>query len=129
LPLVGGIKKAEWLSGNECEPGAEWRHMGRAVGGQDGVHPSGRETVGFLRPIGLIGGTRPTADNIEAVIPRRKGSNLASDHDRKKYKWRHLVENFFCHIKEFRRIATRYEKKDTCFAAMIHLVGAVLWTR
>jgi transposase len=45
------------------------------------------------------------------------------------YKWRHLVENFFCKIKEFRRIATRYDKTDTSFAAMIHLVGSVLATR
>ena len=50
-------------------------------------------------------------------------------HDAEKYKWRHLVENFFCALKAFRRIATRYEKTDTCFAAMINLVAAVLWTR
>jgi transposase len=53
---------------------------------------------------------------------------LVRDHDREKYKRRHLVENFFCQIKEFRRIAARYEKTDNCFAAMINLVGAVLWT-
>jgi hypothetical protein len=40
-----------------------------------------------------------------------------------KYKWRRLVENFFCAIKAFRRIATRYEKTDTCFAAMINVVA------
>ena len=72
---------------------------------------------------------RLAEDNIEAVIPRRKGSKAASDHDREKYKWRHLVENFFCQIKEFRRITTRYEKTDRSFSAMIYLVGAVLWTR
>ena len=48
---------------------------------------------------------------------------------RKSPKWRHLVENFFCAIKAFRRIATRYEKTDTCFAAMINLVAVVLWTK
>ena len=42
------------------------------------------------------------------------------------YKWRHLVENFFCELKQFRRIATRYEKTDTSFAAMIHLAGCRL---
>lgn len=31
-------------------------------------------------------------------------------HDAEMYKWRHLVENFFCALKAFRRIATRYEK-------------------
>jgi transposase len=32
-------------------------------------------------------------------------------------------------LKAFRRIATRYEKTDTCFAAMINIVADVLWTR
>jgi len=36
---------------------------------------------------------------------------------------------FFCGIKAFRRIATRYEKTDKCFAAMVNLVATVLWTR
>jgi transposase len=42
------------------------------------------------------------------------------------YKWRHLVENFFQKIKEFRRIATRYDKTDTSYRATIHLVAAFL---
>src|ERR671910_2449338 len=64
-----------------------------------------------------------------AVIPPK--SNRATDIpcDFEMYKWRHLVENFFCKIKEFRRIATRYDKTDTSFAAMIQLVGSVLATR
>jgi transposase len=32
-------------------------------------------------------------------------------------------------IKAFRRIATRYEKTDKCFAAIVNLVASVLWTR
>ncbi|HYG91071.1 MAG TPA: IS5/IS1182 family transposase, partial [Azospirillum sp.] len=40
-----------------------------------------------------------------------------------------LVENFFCKIKEFRRIATRYDKTDTSFAAALSLVATVLVTR
>jgi len=46
--------------------------------------------------------------------------------DEEMYKWRHLVENFFQKIKEFRRIATRYDKTDTSFRAAIHLVAAFL---
>jgi len=45
------------------------------------------------------------------------------------YRWRHLVENFFCHLKTFRRIATRYDKTDESFSAMIHLAGSVLALR
>ena len=69
------------------------------------------------------------AAGIEAVIPLREGTTGHAAHDAEKYKWRHLVENFFCSIKAFRRIATRYEKTDTCFAAMINIVAVVLWTR
>lgn len=63
---------------------------------------------------------------IEAVIPPRKGTKGGDSYDREKYKWRHLVENFFCKIKAFRRIATRYEKTGTCFAAMIYAVNIVI---
>ena len=72
---------------------------------------------------------RLAEDRIEAVIPQRKGAVELIDYDREKYKWRHLVENFFCQIKAFRRIATRYEKTDKCFEAMIYLVNAFLWTK
>lgn len=63
---------------------------------------------------------------VEAVIPPRKGTKGADGYDREKYKWRHLVENFFCRIKAFRRIATRYEKTDVCFAAMIYAVNIAI---
>jgi transposase len=67
--------------------------------------------------------------DIEAVIPLREGTTGHTAHDAEKYKWRHLIENFFCAIKAFRRIATRYEKTDICFAAMINAVAVVLGTR
>lgn len=44
-------------------------------------------------------------------------------------KWRHLIGNFFCEIKAFRRIATRCEKTDTCFAGLINLAAAFLWAK
>jgi hypothetical protein len=37
------------------------------------------------------------------------------------YKWRHLIENFFCKLKEFKRIALRADKTDQSFAAMIYM--------
>ena len=42
------------------------------------------------------------------------------------YKWRHLIENFFCKLKEFKRIAMQADKTDTSFAAAIYLAAAVL---
>jgi len=49
--------------------------------------------------------------------------------DRELYKWRHLIENFFCKLKEFKRIALRADKTDQSFAAMIYLVAAVINSR
>jgi transposase len=64
-----------------------------------------------------------------AVIPSKADRKAPIPHDTEMYKWRHLVENFFQRLKEFRRIATRYDKTDTSFAAAIHLVGAFLALR
>jgi len=49
--------------------------------------------------------------------------------DEEMYKWRHLIENFFCKLKEFKRIAMRADKTDTSFAAIIHLAAAVINSR
>ena len=64
-----------------------------------------------------------------AVIPPKANRTHQILYDVEMYKWRHLIENFFCKLKEFRRIATRYEKTDESFRAMIHLVGSLLATR
>ena len=43
--------------------------------------------------------------------------------DAELYEWRHLIENFFCKLREFKRIAMRADKTDQSFAAIIHLVA------
>ena len=45
------------------------------------------------------------------------------------YKWRHLIENFFAKLKEFKRIAMRACKTDQSFEAMIYLAAAVINSR
>ena len=42
------------------------------------------------------------------------------------YKWRHLIENFFGKLKEFKRIAMRSDKTDSSFSAAIYLAAAVI---
>jgi transposase len=49
--------------------------------------------------------------------------------DKEMYKWRHLIENFFCKLKEFKRIAMRADKTDLSFQAMINLTAAVINSR
>jgi transposase len=61
-----------------------------------------------------------------AVIPAKADRKTPIRHDAEMYKWRHLIENFFQRLKEFRRIATRYDKTDESFAAAIYLVAALL---
>ena len=46
--------------------------------------------------------------------------------DEEVYKWRHLIENFFCKLKEFKRIAMRSDKTDQSFTAMIYACAAVI---
>ena len=49
--------------------------------------------------------------------------------DEEMYKWRHLVENFFGKLKEFKRIAMRADKTDQSFKAIIYLAAAVINSR
>lgn len=44
------------------------------------------------------------------------------------YKERHLIECFFCKIKQFRRIATRYEKLAESFLGFVYLVSIFILT-
>jgi transposase len=46
--------------------------------------------------------------------------------DTEMYKWRHLIENFFCKLKEFKRIAMRACKTDQSFKAMIYLCATII---
>lgn len=61
-----------------------------------------------------------------AVIPPKANRKTQRDFDRHAYRWRHLIENFFAKIKEFRAIATRYEKTAFSYAANWHLVATII---
>jgi len=62
-----------------------------------------------------------------AVIPSKSNRKTKRPYDRELYKARHLIENFFCKLKQYRAIATRYDKTATNFLAAIHLASAVIW--
>jgi transposase len=48
-------------------------------------------------------------------------------YDRDLYKARHLIENFFAKLKQFRAIATRYDKTARNFLAAIHFAATLIW--
>jgi transposase len=70
---------------------------------------------------------RITASGAKAVIPPRENRVRPREFDPHHYKHRNLIERFFCRLKQFRRIATRYEKLAHRFCAFIALVAAVVW--
>jgi len=64
---------------------------------------------------------------IEAVIPPKSNRKQQRDYDKDLYKTRHLVEHFFLKLKQFRAIATRYDKTARNFLGAVFLAGAYLW--
>jgi transposase len=63
----------------------------------------------------------------EVVIPSRKNRLKPRQLDRHLYKARNLVERFFQKLKQFRRIATRYERLARNYQSMLSLVSVVMW--
>ena len=64
------------------------------------------------------------AQDIMPVIPPKSNRTEPLDYEKDLYKLREKVERFFNSLKQFRRIATRYEKLSQTFLAFIHLVAA-----
>ena len=64
-----------------------------------------------------------------AVIPPKSNRKVQRDYDRDLYKERNLIERMFGKLKQFRRIATRYDKTKTAFMAFIHIASILLWLK
>ena len=62
-----------------------------------------------------------------AVIPPKSTRKHPRPYDKELYKARHLIENFFCKLKQFRAIATRYDKTAMNFLGAIYLAAATIW--
>lgn len=67
-----------------------------------------------------------SATGAKTVIPARANRREPIRWSKAIYRHRNLVERFFCRIKHYRRIATRYEKLAERFASFVSLVGAVV---
>lgn len=64
---------------------------------------------------------------IRATIPRRRDEMRPGPFDREAYRQRNRVERCINRLKQYRRIATRYEKRAANYLAMLTLVAIVLW--
>jgi len=67
------------------------------------------------------------ASGAKAVIPSKSNRIEVRDHDKHIYKERNLVERLFQKLKQYRRIATRYERKGRHYLSMLNLAACMIW--
>lgn len=67
------------------------------------------------------------AKRISSCIPPRKGRNNPATFCKRQYKQRHKVENMFGRLKDWRRIATRYDRCADIFMAAITIAAIMIW--
>ena len=65
--------------------------------------------------------------NIQPVIPTRSNERREPTFDRAAYRERNRIERLINKLKQFRRIATRYEKRAANYLAMITIAAIILW--
>jgi len=65
----------------------------------------------------------------EAVIPSKKNRKVVREHDKHIYKERKKVEWFINLLKQYRRVATRYEKTGRNFLAFVHVASVMVLLR
>ncbi len=63
---------------------------------------------------------------IRPVIPRKRNQKRGRSHNAILYRERNVVERFFCRLKHFRSVATRYDKRATTYLATVLLASIVL---
>lgn len=63
----------------------------------------------------------------QPVIPPKSNRKLQRPYDKFLYQARHLIENFLAKLKQYRAIATRYDKTSRNFLGAIYLAASVIW--
>ena len=91
-----------------------------------------------INPGGLLGDKGYDSDDIrndladrgiEPVIPPRSNRKTTIEYDREAYQRRNLIERCVNRLKQFRRIATRYEKTARAYLSMLSIAAARLWIK
>ncbi|EPR44205.1 transposase, IS4 [Desulfovibrio sp. X2] len=63
----------------------------------------------------------------EPVIQPRSHRNAPREYDRYLYRERNLIERMFCRLKQFRRIASRYDKLSSSYLSFLHIASISIW--
>lgn len=64
---------------------------------------------------------------VQAVIPAKRERRNPAFHDRDKYRQRNRVKQLFNKLKNWRRVATRYDKNRESYLGFVRLASALLW--
>ena len=64
-----------------------------------------------------------------SVIPSRKGSKQPRQIDTELYKERNMIERFFGYLKQFRRVATRYDKHIQNYMGFVKIAAIFIWIK
>lgn len=72
---------------------------------------------------------RVTQTGADAVIPPKRNRKLQRSYDIDLYKERNIIERFFNKLKQFRRVATRYDKLLVNFMGFVKLAAIAIWLK
>ena len=67
--------------------------------------------------------------NAKAVIPPRSNRKVQRSFDQSQYRNRNVIERFFAQLKQFRRVATRYDKLASRFESFVIIAASTLWLK
>ncbi len=65
----------------------------------------------------------------EIVIPPKRNRKIQHPYDTELYKERNLIERFFNKLKQFRRVATRYDKLLANFMGFVKIAAIAIWLK
>ncbi len=107
------------------------------TGGQAGDAPQGEPLLTGIRAGHMIADKGYDSDKVLSfiqsqgaipVIPPRSSRKNPREYDKELYKERNLIERAFNRLKQWRRVATRYDRRSLYFLAGLQLAAAVTWS-